>query len=125
MSFQYERDDSRRRVVVAFRGPFQLEEALACIERHHKEDVWTYGALYDLRLMTGYPDMSTLRRLLSEDIAGTTGERGPVAIVTTDPDTYRAACAYSAMAKSKLRVEAFREIEDADEWLTKNTDAPR
>jgi hypothetical protein len=52
MPIRYHRDDSRRRVVVTVEGAVEPADALAVIERQRLEDAWSYGLLYDLRLMT-------------------------------------------------------------------------
>jgi hypothetical protein len=116
--FKYERDDSARRVVITFEGPFQTSEALACIQRHRAEGVWHYGVLYDLRRMTGCPSIVELRQLMSEDLSGPGGPgRGPVAFLANDRNLYGKACTYGMLGGSKLRIEVFRDPGEADLWL--------
>jgi hypothetical protein len=123
MAFQYDRDDSRRLVVVTWQGAFATSEILEAVGRQRAEDTWSYGMLYDLRRTTGRPSLADLRDILNQvaAIASTERPRGPVAVLTTDPDLYRAACAYAALGRSTLRIEAFRELEEATRWLAAET----
>ena len=121
MPFKYERDDARLRVVITFQGPFQMCEAFAAMDRHQIEDAWSYGVLYDLRQQTASPSLGELRQLMSTDASDTTGDRGPVAFVVIDADKYRIACTYGAMVQSKIKIEVFREMDEAHLWLTAHT----
>lgn len=53
MQVHYERDDTRRRVIVTLKGPYQSSGILALFERHRVEDDWRYQRLYDARGLTG------------------------------------------------------------------------
>jgi hypothetical protein len=50
--------------------------------------------------------------------------RGPVALLITDPVLYASACTYAALGRSKMRVSVFRELEEADLWLSAETSPP-
>ena len=123
MAIEYDRDDARRLVVLTGRGALVTSEILQVIERQRAEDTWSYGLLYDLRRTTGHPDLADLRDIMSKvaSYAASERTRGPVAVLTTDPDVYSAACAYSALGRSKLRIEVFRELEEATRWLAAET----
>ncbi len=123
MPFTYERDDARRRVVIAFHGPFQASDAFASIDRHRGEEgAGSYGVLYDLRGMTGHPDLSQLRQFMSANSALSDERRGPIAIVATDQEQYEKACVYAALGRSQLfTIEIFRDRNDAEVWLAAHT----
>ena len=53
MPVRYERDDTRRRVVVTVEGALQTSEMLAAIGRQRAENTWNYGTLFDLRRVAG------------------------------------------------------------------------
>ena len=124
MAIQYQRDDVRRRVVISFRGMFQTEDGWAAIERHHAAGAWTYGVLYDLRTMQGYPDVTDLKRYMERDAQTPAGEqrpRGPIAILTTDPILYGLACTYAALGPPTMKIAVFRDGIEADQWLVGGT----
>lgn len=124
MPFEYERDDSRRRVVIRFKGVFKASDGFAVIQRHHAEHVWAYGVLYDLQELVGHPSTAELRQFMTEDAqapAGETGERGPVAFLASDPDLYGKACTYAELGRGKVTIQVFRTRDDADRWLAAHT----
>jgi hypothetical protein len=125
MTIRYERDDVRRRVVITFPPTYQAADAVAAIERHHAEGVWSYGVLYDLRLMRGDPILADLKAHMEVDAALPAGEsrpRGPVAIVAADPIVYSSACSYAALGRStNITIEVFREWAEAETWLAAHT----
>jgi hypothetical protein len=45
MPIRYERDDTRRRVVVTVKGLFAVADFLAVMERQRDDGSWTYGML--------------------------------------------------------------------------------
>lgn len=115
---RYERDDSRHRAVITITGPFNVSEVRTCVDQHRSQGAWSYGVLYDLRLMTSEPTRETL-----DEFAALTkprpGEphRGPVAVVSTNPVMYGLACLYAAMVKAHATVSIFRDRDEADAWL--------
>jgi hypothetical protein len=117
MPTRYERDDAHRRVVITIQGPFEPADFMAVIERWRDDDVGAYGMLYDLRGMTGEPTITDLRQFMSE-AARTTRPRGPLAIVATDPIIYGRACLYATLGRATLTIAVFRELDEADQWLT-------
>jgi hypothetical protein len=122
MPIRYERDDVRRRVMVTVEGPFAVADFLAVMERQRDDGAWTYAMLSDLRGMTGKPAIDDLRQFLSE-AARTTEPRGPLALLATDPVIYGRACTYAALARATLTVEVFRNLDEAEQWLTAQTKA--
>jgi hypothetical protein len=117
MPIRYERDDARQRVVVTVHGPFAVADFLAVIERQRGDDAWAYGMLYDLRGMTGEPAVDDLRQFMSE-ADRTTQPRGPIAILATEPAIYGRACTYAALTRATLTIEVFRDLDNAERWLT-------
>src|SRR5260221_8581422 len=124
MPIRYERDDASRRVVITLQGPFEPADFLAVIERWRSEDVGAYGMLYDLRGLTGEPSIADLRQFMSE-AAQTTRPRGPLAIVASDPIIYMRACTYATLGRATLTVEVFRNLDEAEQWLTAQVFAER
>ena len=120
MPFKYERDDVRHRAVITFEGEFRMSEVLASIERRRVESAVTQPVLVDIRRLQGQPDLEDLRQLLREDLSIPTGgqPRGPIAIVATGSLLYTKACTFAALAYSKVKVRVFRDMVDADSWLT-------
>jgi hypothetical protein len=119
MPFTYERDEVHQRAVITFEGAFLLSEALASVERRRVESAVTQPVLVDIRRLVGQPNLEDLRQLLREDLSiPTAGQsRGPIAIVATVSSLYAKACTFAAMAQSKVRVQVFRDVGDADSWL--------
>ena len=125
MPIRYERDDARRRVVITFPPTYQAADAVAAIERHHAEGVWSYGVLYDLRVLRGHPALADLKAHMKRDAQPPPGSesrpRGPVAIVAADPIVYASACSYAALGRStRITIEVFREWTEAEGWLAAN-----
>ena len=119
MPMRYERDDTRRRVVVTMDGPFNTA-VFQAVSELHSPDTWRYGMLFDLRGMTGEPTIDELRQIMSQSAARQpgTGARGPVAILATDPALYGRMCTYAALRRATLTIEIFRYLDMAEEWLT-------
>ena len=123
MAIGFERNDASRRVVITVQGAFELADILAVIERQRVEHARSYGLLYDLRGMTGSPNIDDLRQVLSEGTQSRPDEplRGPIALLVTNPVLYGVACTYAALGRSKLTVEVFRDWDEADRWLAAHT----
>jgi len=123
MSFQYDRDDALRRIVVTYEGEFDFADGMAVLERHRIEDVGSYAILYDVRRWTGSPSMSDLRVFMSEDAANVSpsGSRGPIAILVTEPVMYSRACTYAVLGSPALNIKVFRDRSEAENWLRVET----
>jgi len=119
MEFQYERDRARGLVTVTIRGAYQASEALALLERHRVEDDWSCARLYDVRELTGLPTIGDLR--LFNRLDAQHRPHGPEAILTVNPILYGLACTYAALGRSALRIEVFRDADEAAQWLTAQT----
>jgi len=119
MSFQYERDDANRRVLVTFSGDFSMAEGFAVLERNQSENVGGYAVIYDVRGWTGPPSISDLRNFMTKEASNVspTGQRGPIAILAVDPIMYSMACTYAVLGKPALNIRVFRDRRDADAWL--------
>jgi hypothetical protein len=118
MSIRYERDDARRRVVIIVQGTIEPDDMFAVIERQRLDDTWSYGVLYDLRLMAGRLTLAELRPILGRASQRRGAARGPIAILAADPIVYDMACAYAALGRSTLTIEVFRDLDEAEQWLT-------
>jgi hypothetical protein len=121
MSIQYERDDDRQIVVIALDGAMpSIEDIRKLFQRRRAESVWHYGALYDLRRMTGRPSFDYLRDLVANAASfvphGQT--RGPVVFLTADSVLYGIAASFVAFEGAKANIQVFREIGPAEVWLS-------
>ena len=115
LQIQYERDNARRRVTVTLRGEYQASEILALLERHRVENDWSDARLYDVRSLTGRPTVEELRLFARLDAEHR--PHGPEAILTRNPILYGLACTYAALGGSALRIEVFRDPDEAAQWL--------
>jgi hypothetical protein len=121
MPIRYERNDSRRRMVVTMKGAFQTDDVLAIMARQRVENTWTYGVLYDLRGVTPQPTFADLGQIMSHAAVNRRGEgpHGPVALLATEPGLYDRLRAYAALGRStRLTIEVFRNWGEAQQWLT-------
>jgi hypothetical protein len=82
-----------------------------------------YGMLFDLRGMTGEPTLADLRELMVQASSHRPAERprGPVALLATEAILYSRLCTYAALARGKLTIEVFRDLDEADRWLATET----
>jgi hypothetical protein len=123
--FTYERDDAARRVLVTLKGAFDAAEVLKILDHHRAENVPAYGLIYDGRELVGEPKMEDVRAILSERLTSELGT-GPVAFVVTAPNFYRMACTYVALASvTRVKMEVFRDILEAEAWMAKRTPLAR
>jgi hypothetical protein len=69
--------------------------------------------------MTERPTLVDLRQIAREAAARESdeGARGPVALLATDGAPYTTACVYAALQRSKLTIEVFRALDEAEHWL--------
>jgi hypothetical protein len=114
----YQRDDIRKCAVIVVSGALDPAEAMGILQKHRADRVWSYDVLYDIRQMTGTPDIQTMRDF-AEATSARPGEpkRGRVAILVSDPELYRKACAYALMTRRNMPVEVFNRKEEAEAWL--------
>ena len=121
MPITYERDDARRRITVTTIGIVGLDDMMAVIDRQAAEGTWQYGVLYDSRRVASVASQTDVRAGLKhvESLSRAHGARGPVAFVTTMPAAYGMVRMYSTLAgQIQQAVEVFRDIGDAERWLT-------
>ena len=120
MAIHYERDDPRRRIVIMSTGKVTSDEVLASLDRQAKEGAWSYSVLYDARAGRSVPTIDEVRRLVLHvgQLTCRYGPRGPVALVTTDPQLSRIGHAYANLGElTALDVRVFTDVEDAEQWL--------
>lgn len=119
-------DHSSRRIVASAEGSFRADELVAFLEYMRSSGTWSYGVLFDMRLVTGQPGTSELRAIaqMTREPAGGNESRGPVAVVAANPVIYGMACAYAAMS-APGRVEVFSDREEAENWLATRMSAQR
>jgi hypothetical protein len=119
--FQFTRDDERRRIRVTLRRTLGATELIAIINRQIDEHAWSYGTLYDLRLIDRAIDRRTAIEVAEhvQKMAEQHGRRGPVAIVTRKVDVVAAGHAYALDNTRQGRaVDVFWDIDDAERWLS-------
>ena len=124
MPLDYRRDDARRRIYVTATDPLVREDWIATTTRQATEGTWSYGLLYDgtARQEVSTPEDALQLVQLVGKLTMTYGRRGPVAFVLCDPDLERQGKRYAALGKlTALKVGLFRSIDDAEEWLTRET----
>jgi len=120
VAIHYERDDPRRRIVIMSTGKVTSDEVLASLDRQAKEGAWSYSVLYDARAGRSVPTIDEVRRLVLHvgELTCRYGPRGPVALVTTDPQLSRIGHAYANLGElTALDVRVFTDVEDAEQWL--------
>jgi hypothetical protein len=116
----YERDDERQRILVRAEGPPSLEETLAVISRQAAEGAWSYAVIYDSRGASRGPSSDEVLEVirLVGRLTAKHGPRGPVAVVISNPDFFRAAKRYASLGElTALEVELFATTEAAESWL--------
>lgn len=126
MPIRYDRDDTRRLVVLTVTGSFDRREFEAAMARHTEEDAWTYAVLWDLRQMEGRPTLTDLQAFREQyvDDFPDVAERGPVALLVEDGELYRAACQHLALVGSRIAIDVFPEKHEALEWLERRSKRP-
>lgn len=120
MPIHYERDDARRRLVVMTTGHVTSEEVRNTLDRQAKDGAWSYSVLYDARAGRNVPTIEDVRQLVLHvgQLTCRYGPRGPVALVSTDPQLSKMGRAYSNLGElTSLDVKVFTEVEEAERWL--------
>jgi hypothetical protein len=123
MAFDYDRDDTHRRLVVTYRGAFVVAEFLEALARIRADEAWSYAVLYDLRAMTGRPTLDDLKQIVDarDTLRRRIGlRRGAIALLVEDMEMYATACAYAALAGSVIPIEVFRSIDEGNLWLARH-----
>jgi hypothetical protein len=120
-AFQFARDDERRRLRVTLKRTLGAAELISIVDRQVEENAWSYGTLYDLRLLDRAIDRRSAIEVAAhvQKVAEQHGRRGPVAIVTRKVDVVAAGHAYALDSTRQGRaVEVFWDIDDAERWLS-------
>src|SRR5271169_5635547 len=99
-------------------GTIEPDDALAVIERQRLDDAWSYGVLYDLRLMTGRLTLAELRPILGRASQSRSAARGPIAILATDPLVYDMACSVRRPRTVDADEGGVSRPEEAEQWLS-------
>jgi hypothetical protein len=118
--FDYVCDHDRRLIRVTVRATMTRQDWLAIIDRQASEGTWSYGLLYDFRLM-----MEPVSREDTDAAAArvrqhtlSKGSRGPLAVVAERPDVLSRSEGYAFLHKrSGIRLEVFWNVDEAERWL--------
>src|SRR5688572_33496166 len=108
-------------------GHVTPEDVRGVLERQAKEGAWSYSVLYDARAGRNVPTIDEVRRLVLHvgQLTCRYGPRGPVALVTTDPQLSRMGRAYSNLGElTSLAVQVFTDVEAAEHWLDEAPHTP-
>ncbi len=123
MPLEYTLDHEKRRLVVVWRPPVELDDVVATAERQAADGAWSYGVLHDFRALvttTRSADSAGARQVLDiiKRIGEKHGKRGPVAIVATG-STVGTAQAYAILGERQgtQETQVFWDREDAEAWL--------
>jgi hypothetical protein len=120
MATDYRRDDQRRRLTVAVRGPVTFEEVAEVIERQAAEGTWSYTMIYDEREATSTLTHEEVQRLLVliGSLRAVHGRRGRVALIYNAEATHGTGRVYSAFGDIMgLDTAVFKDIGRAHAWL--------
>jgi len=120
VAVHYERDDERQRIMVRAEGPQSLEDTLAVINRQAAEGAWSYALIYDSRGAARGPTIEEVHEAIREvgRLTAKHGPRGPVAVVISNPEFFKAAKRYASLGElTALEVELFATTEAAETWL--------
>jgi hypothetical protein len=117
MPVTYTRDDVRRVITVVMTGQVTSDEIIAVVDRQVAEQAWSYGLLYDSLQTTLNPANVEPVALHIRAAAQRLGRRGPVAVVTRSPGTFRIARAYAAVEDDVGPVGFFTDRDSAERWL--------
>ena len=118
------RQDARRRILVTAEGELSFAAVAMVIEGQLEDGAWSYGVLYDARLVTEVLPADDLGNWVEklQTLVSEHGPRGPVAVVTTSPDLRAVIKNYSEQTpESLLQIQAFDQYEMAERWLDDET----
>jgi hypothetical protein len=118
MVVTYERDDQRRVAVVRLTGSFNPTLVRVVLERHELPGAEAYGQLHDARGLHGRATLQDMQQVLAaRSLPDLQPGRGPLAILTTDPDLYALGCSYIVRLGPDHRVQVFNDWQEARDWL--------
>jgi hypothetical protein len=116
----YRRDDHRRRLTVAVKGPITFEDVADIIARQAAEGTWSYTMLYDEREATSTLTRAETRQLLVliAQFRAVHGRRGRVALVFDADAPHGTGRVFSASGDIMgLDTAVFRDPGRAEAWL--------
>jgi hypothetical protein len=118
--FHVFRDDAHRRITVRLTGVIGFADAAQFIDQQLAGGAWSYAVLYDATASTGIMAAGDVAPLAEhvELLNRPTSGRGPIAVVTKNPDVYAWATAYQThMETSGVAMAVFAEMDAAERWL--------
>ena len=127
MPIEYVLDRARQRLTIIGQDPIGEPDVVEWLERQAADGAWAYGTLVDLRFVNWNPSTAEVRGFLRqiEILSATHGQRGPVAIVATQPVLFGMAHMYSALSDPVAGpVEAFYKLAEAERWLDEQQAPP-
>ena len=117
----YVRDDWQRLIYVRASRTLTAADVFRVLDRQVRQDAWTYGLLYDLRLTfapTAPHDSQAIAEYVAHLVA-THGRRGPVALVTKEHAMGAALAMHERHAGDAVTIRVFGDFNQAKEWLRK------
>ena len=119
MPVSFERDDAKRRVLLAALGTVTAADLIHAMDRQAAEGIWQYSVLYDSSEVTDPPSPADLRRVATHaaSIEHKSGKRGPVAMYAPHDVVYGTARMYESVADDRVVWRVFRTREEAEAWL--------
>lgn len=115
----YWRNDARRRVEILSDGAFDADLIIAAFQRQHREGIWSYAMLSDIRLVKGNPTAEELERVRLAEVerSGDGCHPGPLVIVVANRVLFGRACAYAVLAGTNRPITVVRDRSEAEDWL--------
>jgi hypothetical protein len=125
MPIDYQRDDSRRLIMVTLTDPFSLDDVLSVTDRQWAEDVWEYAVLYDSRRNYRVGPSNEIQQIVDHThVVGGGRPRGPVGVaISPRPDILKRGMQLTQAAGPRRDVEILLNDAQIEAWVTRN--APR
>ena len=122
MPVTYERDDSRRLIMVTVAEPVSVYDILGAVNRQAAEDTWGYAVLYDLQ---GVKDVAVLAHLpqIADRVKALAGDRprGPVGVaISPRPELFLAGLMYGELTREFMSIEILLTAGQLEDWLSRN-----
>lgn len=115
------RDDAKRRFTAVGEGVLTRQDITGFMAEHRVGAYRRYGLLFDLRgaeVRLSAADVRVFAEM-RDPLRATEGDRGPVAIVATEPSVYGLVRMYESLAELRLLqvVRGFQSVDEAVAWL--------